>query len=171
MTATGWRAASACFAAVLTAGCGSSSPQPEPSPLASTIHVADPKEANQLVSGFYSIEENSWRWTAQKFSVLLHPPAGSAQKGATLLMSFTVGDGTIQQLKDLTLSASIAGSMLPPQTYTSAGPSTYIREVPPGLVGSPSVQIDCQLDKVLAATGGDVRSLGGIVASIGLEPK
>jgi len=42
--------------------------------LASTLHVADPKVAAQLISGFYGIEGDSWRWTAGKFSVLLRPP-------------------------------------------------------------------------------------------------
>jgi hypothetical protein len=86
-------------------------------------------------------------------------------------MSLTVGDGTINQLKDITLSASIGGSVLPPQTFTKAGPSTYIREVPPGVLGTPAVRVDFQLDKVLPPAGGDVRSLGLVAATIGLEPK
>jgi hypothetical protein len=171
MTATSWRAAAACFAALLAVGCGQSPAQPEPASLASTVHVRDPKDAGQLVSGFYSIEQDAWRWTGQNFSLLLHPPAGSAHKGAILVFSFIIGEGTIQQLKDITLSASIGGTMLGPQTYTQSGPSTYIRDVPSNVLGSSSVRVDFQLDKVLPPIGRDVRSLGVIAATIGLEPK
>jgi hypothetical protein len=170
MTATRSCAAAACFAALL-AGCGQAPPEPEASPIASTVHVGDPKAAGQLVSGFYGIEENSWRWTSQKFSILLHPPAGSAQKGAILVVSFTIAEGTINQFKDFTLSASIGGAMLAPQTYTRAGAATYVRDVPPGVLGSPSVQVDFQLDKALPPAGKELRTLGIVAQIIGLEPK
>src|SRR5215469_4448484 len=108
-------AAAACFAALLAAGCGQNSGEPQAASLASVVHLGDPKNADQLVSGFYRIEENAWRWTGQQFSVLLHPPAGSAQKGATLVLSFTIGEETMNRFKDITVSASIGGSMLAPQ--------------------------------------------------------
>jgi hypothetical protein len=171
MTTSGPRLAAACFAALLAVACRQNPGEPQAASIASVVHLGDPKNADQLVSGFYGIEAKTWRWTGQKFSALLHPPAGSAQKGATLVLSFTVGQQTIDRLKDITLSASIAGSMLAPQTYTAAGPSTYIREVPPSLLGTSSVQVDFQLDRVLPPTGADSRSLGIIASIIGLEPK
>ena len=38
--------------------------------LASVVATADPHAATQLLNGFYGIEQNSWRWTAGRFSVL-----------------------------------------------------------------------------------------------------
>ena len=52
----------------------------EAPPLSSTIATADPRAAAQLVSGFYGVEQNSWRWTAGQFSVLLRPPRTPAPK-------------------------------------------------------------------------------------------
>jgi hypothetical protein len=46
--------------------------------MASTIHMGDPQTAAQLVSGFYGIEQNAWRWTGRRFSVALRPPVGAA---------------------------------------------------------------------------------------------
>src|ERR1035437_1340741 len=53
------------------------------SAMASTIHMGDPQAAPQLTSGFYGIEQNAWRWTARRFSLVLRPPFGASQKGAT----------------------------------------------------------------------------------------
>src|ERR1039457_4839403 len=43
------------------------------SAMASTIHMGDPQTAPQLVSGFYGIEQNAWRWTGRRFSLVLRP--------------------------------------------------------------------------------------------------
>ena len=46
--------------------------------LASMVATADPHAAAQLLTGFYGIEQNSWRWTAGRFSVVLRPPRTAA---------------------------------------------------------------------------------------------
>src|SRR5271170_4845137 len=45
--------------------------------LTSVVYTGDPDSAPQLVDGFFQIEEYSWRWTAQSFSVVLRPPGGA----------------------------------------------------------------------------------------------
>ncbi len=40
----------------------------------STVNMADPAQAAQLLSGFYGIEGGKSRWTARNFSVLLRRP-------------------------------------------------------------------------------------------------
>ena len=37
--------------------------------LSSIVYTGDPNSAPQLVRGFFEIEDYSWRWTAQRFSV------------------------------------------------------------------------------------------------------
>src|ERR1043166_3237791 len=71
-----------------------SSPQ-----LASLIHMNDPRNASQLISGFYDIEDHSWRWTAGKFSVLLRPPRTAARKGAVLQLQFSIPEVILSKLK------------------------------------------------------------------------
>ncbi len=46
--------------------------------LASVIHMADPRIAPQLLTGFYTVESNAWRWTMGKFAVALRPPRNAA---------------------------------------------------------------------------------------------
>ena len=139
--------------------------------MASTIHMGDPQTAAQLVSGFYGIEQNAWRWTGRRFSVALRPPFGAAQKGATLQLRLTVPPVVIEKLKTISLSATIGGSALPPETYTQAGDYTYAREVPPALLAGESVRVDFQLDKSMPPSGADLRDLGLVVLSAGLQLK
>jgi len=136
---------------------------------ASTVHTGDPKVAGQLRSGFHGIEQNAWRWTAQEFSVVLHPPLGSAQAGAVLKVSLTIPDIVIQRLKTISLGGTLGGVSLPRETYSRPGSYLYQRDVPPDLLAHNVVQVDFQLDQSLAPTNGEQRQLGIIVSSIGLE--
>jgi hypothetical protein len=143
----------------------------EPARMASTVHAADPKTASQLVSGFYDVEQNAWRWAQKKFSVILRPPVGAAQRGATLTLKFAVPDVVFAKLKDLSVTATVNGSALPPQTFTKAGEFTYSREVAPNLLTGDSVRVDFALDKAIAPSGNDARELGVVFLSAGLELK
>jgi hypothetical protein len=139
--------------------------------LASFVHMADPKAAPQLLKGFHPIEQNAWRWTAGSFSVVLHPPVQAAEKGAVLNLKFAVPDPVIAKLKAVSLTASINGQPLGPETYTQPGEFTYSREVPAKLAFGDAVNIDFTLDKYLPPGDVDQRELGVIVTSVGLETK
>ncbi len=84
----------------------------EPGP-ATVLNTADPRVAGQLLRGFYSVEANAWRWTKGDFAAALKPPAGAAQKGATLIFRFVIPPTSIEQLKSVKLSASVNGTPLP----------------------------------------------------------
>jgi hypothetical protein len=139
--------------------------------MASTLHMGDPRIDTQLITGFYGIEQNAWRWTGRRFSLALAPPSGAAQKGGTLQLRLTVPPVIVERLKTISLSAAIAGSAFPPETYTQAGDYTYTREVAPALLAGESVRVDFQLDKSMPPSGADLRDLGLVVLSAGLEPK
>jgi hypothetical protein len=139
--------------------------------LASIVHTSDPKAASQLAGGFYDVENNSWRWTQRAFAVVLRPPASSAQRGATLKFKFTIPDVVIAKLKDVTVNASLNGNALPPETCKTAGEYTYSRDVAPALLTGESVRIDFKLDKAIAPSESDLRELGVVAHSIGLELK
>src|ERR1017187_10732255 len=83
----------------------------------SVIAMNDAKHEVQLLSGFYGVEANAWRWTEGKFSVMLKAPAGASDKGATLKFQLSVPETNIQKLKSVTLGASVGGTELPPETY------------------------------------------------------
>src|SRR5262249_18490055 len=102
--------------------------------MASLIHMGDPKSANQLVAGFYDIEQNAWRWVQKRFSVVLRPPLNAPQKGATLSLKFAIPDVVIGKLQSVTVSTSVNGNALPPETYSKAGEFTYARDVTPNML-------------------------------------
>ena len=143
----------------------------EPPRMASMVHMGDAKAAGQLVSGFYDIEQNAWRWAQKRFSVALRPPLGSAQKGATLNLKFTLPGVIVAKLKSVTVSATVNGSALAPETYSKEGEFTYSREVAPNLLTGDAARVDFTLDKALAPSEADQRELGIVVNSVGLEPK
>jgi hypothetical protein len=77
----------------------------------------------------------------------------------------------VEKLKTITLSATIGGSALAPETYTQAGDYTYTRDAAPALLGGESVRVDFQLDKSMPPSGADLRDLGVVVLSAGLGLK
>ena len=135
------------------------------------VRVADTATASQLVSGFYEIEHDAWRWTAGKFSVRLRPPRQASKRGAILQLKFSVPEVAIAKLKSVGLEATLNGKTLGRETYQHAGEFIYSRDIPAHLLTYEPVKIDFSLDKVLPATPGDKRDLGVIAISVGFEPK
>jgi hypothetical protein len=143
----------------------------EGSPLASVIATADPHAATQLVSGFYGVEQNSWRWTAGRFSVLLRPPRTAASNGAVLQLKFALPDGSMAKLKAVSLSAYVNGTALAPESYTQAGQFIYSRDVPANLLTGDVARVDFSLDKTMPPSAADRRELGVVVSMVGFQPK
>jgi hypothetical protein len=141
-------------------------------PLLSVIRVAQPRAEAQLLEGFWQVENNSWRWTKHDFAVVLMPPIGAAQKGATLDFRFALTPGLIERQKAVTIAASVGGVTLPPDTYRQAGSCAYVREVPAAAfaAGGP-VRVAFSADKYFAAGEIEGRELAVIASSIGLVSK
>ena len=139
--------------------------------MASAVSMGDPKAETQLVAGLYGVEAGAWRWSAKQFTVVLRPPSGSAQNGGKLQLKLTVPPVVIEKLKAISLSATADGSALPAETYTQTGDYVYMRDVPASALTGDSVHIVFQLDKAMPPSGGDMRELGIIVLSAGLESK
>lgn len=164
------------FAGVL-AGCKRRDPvrvretEEGPAILESVVHMADPKTDVQLIKGFHEVEQNSWRWTAGKFSVTLKAPPGAQEKGATLVARFTLPDPVIAKVKTTTLTAAAGGTQLGMATYSTAGEYNFTAAVPAALLAGNAVTVDFALSNYLSAGSVDARELGVIASSIGLEPK
>jgi hypothetical protein len=160
----------------LTAACRRPDPlrlQPtieEPPALASLIRMADPATATQLLRGFYPVEQNAWRWSAPKFSVVLGAPLSASKKGAGLVLKFSLIDPEIASLKRLTLSAIAGNAALAPETYIESGEHEYRRDVPAAIFSDANINVNFSLDKFFK-TESDDRQLGLIVTSVALEAK
>jgi len=137
----------------------------------SVIQVAHPRATPQLLSGFHQVEQNSWRWTASRFAVLLGAPAGAQQNGARLEVRLTVPEPVISRRKSVTLSCSVEGTPLAPETYTREGEVTYERDVPAAALARPPVKVTFGVDKFLKAGEVETRELGIIISSVGLVPR
>ena len=105
-------------------GCRShSSGAEEPYRIQQAVRMSDPRAQMQLVSGFYGMEQGAWRWTKQRFSAILSPPAGAAQEGRTLTLRLTVPDVVISKLQSVTLSGAVNGQALPPRFPIARDPT------------------------------------------------
>ena len=163
--------------AICAAACRKTEPdlsgftEEEPAHLSSQIHMADPLVASQLLSGWYQVEQNAWRWTARNFAAVLRPPPGSSALGATLQFRLTVPGVIVQHLKFVTISGSIGNFHLSPETYLQPCDAVYSRDIPPGALSGESVRVDFTLDKAMAPGQADGRELGVIAHSLSLATK
>ena len=137
--------------------------------LASLVQTSNPRTAIQLLKGFHDVENGAWRWTAGKFSVMLRTPGEASKKGAVLSLKLVLPETILAKLGNITITASIGGKALEPQTYKQAGPQEYKRAIPAAMLAGDAVTIDFALDKFIPAGTMDLRELGIIAASIGLE--
>ena len=106
-----------------------------------------------------------------QFTVALRPPRNAALKGATLHLKFTIPEAVVAKLKTMSLSASVNGTALSPETYTQPGEFDYSRDVDPKLLTGDAVNVDFTLDKFLPAGMVETRELGVIATSVGFEAK
>jgi hypothetical protein len=137
----------------------------------STVHMADPKTAIQLLKGFHAVEHNAWRWTMGAFAVTLKPPPGAKENGATLTMKFALPDAVISTVKSTTLTATVAGKQVGSQTYNAAGDHMFTADIPAAALTSDAVIVDFALARFLPAGTADPRELGLVASTISLDPK
>jgi len=139
--------------------------------LASVINVADPADSAQIVRGFSNVEADAWRWSTSKFSVVLRPPPGAGQNGAMLELNFTLHEAVVSKLGPVTVSATVNGTPVAPETFSQAGDFVYSHDVPASALGSDVVTVEFSTDKALPPTEKDKRELALIVKAIGLVAK
>lgn len=145
-------------------------PEPPPPPLDTAIRAADPRVANQFVSGVFAIEQGAWRWAAPEFSVKLRPPLTAKEKGALLKLNFTFPHVVFEKTGPLTISSRIGMDIFDPQTFTSPGNKVYTADVPARMLSSDIIQVDFQVDKFME-DGADKRRLSILVSTVGFETK
>lgn len=139
--------------------------------LATSISVADPKDATQLLSGFHTVEGGAWRWSMKKFAVSLAPPADSSSKGATLVLNFALPDAVAGKLLGVSVTPIVAGQRIQPCKVTKTGEQDCRFDVPPAALKTQAVVVEFELDKAVEAGDGDSRQLGLVVSRIGFTPK
>ncbi len=141
---------------------------------ASVVHMGDPAAADQLMSGFYSIEggagDKAWRWSGPDFAVALAPPPAAPQ-GARLLLRLYFPETQIQKLGPMTLTAFVDGEPLPPETYDKGGSYDFVRDVPACFLDTNVLPITFSFDRYSPKTETEGRDLAAVVLMAALEPK
>ncbi len=108
----------------------------------------------RLLDGWYHLENDTWRWTARKFSFEID----AASANATLQLAFYLPEPVAAQHPSVTLRARAAGQELPAIGYTASGFHSYTARLN-GLTPGP-VRVEFELDQFLAPTSNDPRELG-----------
>ena len=139
------------------------------SSMSSIIKMEDPTTEKQLISGFFDLEENRWRWTGSAFSAILKAPDGLQQNGVKLVLNLFVPASQIQKLGAMTLSVDVDGDSLKPETFTTAGEYTFSRDVQPTAKSSGVLPVNFSFDKTAPPSGPDARELGAIITSISIQ--
>lgn len=165
------------LAGVMIAGCKRTRhPKPsatieEDAELASTISVAEPRDASQLLSGFYSLEQNAWRWSMKKFAVSLAPPTNGPRRGAVLELHCSLPDAVAGKLLGVSVTPVVGSVKLAPVQIRKAGDQVLKFDVPPEALKQDAVVVQFELDKAIEPGEGYARELGLVVLSIGFVSK
>lgn len=124
------------------------------------VRTANLAAVDQLVKGFYGVEQNAWRWAAREFVIALNVPQTAKP---VLTLDIAVPQTLLDQIGgSTTLHVRIGAVELAPQTYLKNGNFTYQRELP-AMKQSGVVEITFTMDKAIAPRAGDPRELGLVV--------
>ncbi len=134
----------------------------------STLHMADRSAEPQLLSGFYGIESNAWRWAARTFSLALRVPPKAAESGAKLQLDLFIPDSQIAALGPLTLQARIGENSLAPQAFVQPGDCQFVRDVPASALTAPMIAVSFAFDRAMPPSRSDLRDLAAIIKSVAL---
>ncbi len=109
----------------------------------------------RLTHGWHKLENESWRWTQQRFGMIIDNPEPCRK----LELHFRIVPDLLEA--PLVLSATVNGMLLPPASYTEAGDHVYANAVslPPG-----KITLDFQLSHTMHL---EERDLGLIIATPG----
>ncbi len=132
-------------------------------PILSDISMADPASTAQLLSGFYGIESNQWRWTAREFVLRLKTPPKADLSGAVILLHLFIPAAHIERLGPITLAGVVGTHRIAPQTFTTAGEHTFLATIPPEACRTESLTVAFAFDKPVPPSSADPRELAAIV--------
>ncbi len=137
----------------------------------SAVRMSDPSSGRQLIAGFHNLEQHRWRWTERRFAVVLQPPPGSEQYGATLQLKLYVAAQSIQKLGPITLTAQVEDLALAPEVFAKDGIYLYTRELPASVFHGTLFPVAFSLDKALALSDSEFHELGTVVEEVSLVAK
>jgi hypothetical protein len=132
---------------------------PRHRPFSSEIALADPRQAYQLLDGFYPIA-NGARWTAPQFAALLR----TAPDDRTLTILAAAPAELLAQAPPVTFACRFDDRALPPLVLEAPRWETHRLPLPP--VRGDAAVLDCAVDRARTIGG---LSVGVVLARISIE--
>ena len=110
------------------------------------------------LDGWYEPEQDSWRWTAKRFSLEVVLPL--EQPVAGFALSIGVPEGVGANTQSITVSCSIRGERVGSAAYEAPGPVEFAGKFPPFAAHEPILQVEFSVNSSLCVSSGDLRELG-----------
>jgi hypothetical protein len=131
----------------------------------SYLNLGDVRSRPQLGSGWYGIEEGSWRWMAKEAEVTLRTPADTV---LVFEMQLFFPDSYMRAAGGpVTVSVTAGGNTLAQEIYTEPGGHLFAKPVRRSLLTFPVTSILIRLNRAMPPTGADKRELGAVVQRLG----
>lgn len=119
----------------------------------------------RLLEGWHHLENETWRWTARRFTVEIDTAAKSA---ATLTLNFYIPEPVAEQHPAITLRARVGSQELPPATFSGVGNHSYSARL--GAIEAGAARVEFEVDQTIGPSLADPRELGVQVQFAGLQP-
>jgi len=110
------------------------------------------------LDGWYEPEQDSWRWTAKRFSLEVVLPLEQPVMGFSL--SINVPEGVAEDTQSITVSCSIRGERVGSATYEAPGPVEFTGKFPPFAAHEPILRLEFCVNSSFGVPSGDLRELG-----------
>lgn len=131
----------------------------------SYVNTGDVRARPQLLSGWYGIENASWRWMGREAEAALlvprqaplnfelrivFPPDHMRKAGGPVMVSVLLNDTLFAQ-----------------ETYAEPGSYVIHQPVPPGILAAGTASVKIRLDRAVPPGDVDKRELGAVVQGLG----
>ncbi len=158
---------SAAPSAGASAPAGSSTPSDRPR--FSYLNTGDIRARAQLISGWYAIEDGSFRWIGREARAVLQVPQEST---LSFQLRLFFPENHMQRAGGpVSVSVFIEDTLFAQETYAQSGPYTLYRPVPAGLLSGASANLTLRVDRAVPPAGKDKRELGVVVQGFGFVPE
>lgn len=165
---------------VVLGACGGSPPEDAPKtapaasgppkPQYSYAQMNDLRVAPQLGTGWYSVEEGSWRWMAKEAQLNLRAPDSATPQ---FEVRFSLPKGQVSSLGAMKLAVLFNDKPFAEENYTADGDYTLTKAVPAGtLTPQEAVRVTLRWSKARPPNsnpGGDLRELAAVVVGVGFK--
>jgi len=133
----------------------------------SFINTGDVRAKPQLISGWHSIEDGAWRWTAKEAQAVLATPRDLP---VNFEMRLYFPDEHMQRAGGpVTVAILLDGKPLVQETYTVPGPHTILKTVPAAWLSKPTTSVTIRLNRAVGPSDSDRRELGIVVRGLGFQ--